>query len=118
MDAALSARYSTPFTPGSSNAPNLVRDICIDLTYWKAVGWKNEKLGKVMKDYIDLRLQQIVNGTIMLTSSSGLVAQGPTFAAATSDNTRSSFGVDAPENWSVSSLWQDEYASARDGDNP
>jgi len=116
VDAALSARYSTPFTPGSSNTPYLVRDIIIDLTYWKAVGWKNEKLGKVMKDYIDKRLDDILTGKVMLTNSAGLVAQGPPFAAATSDGTRSSFGVDRPENWSVSSAWQDAYAADRIGD--
>jgi len=116
VDAAVANIYNTPFTPGSSNAPYLVRDICIDLTYWKAMGWTNEKLGKIQKDYIDARLKAIADGTVLLTSSGGLVEQGPVFAGATSDGVRSSFGVDDPELWSVSSSWQDSFATAREGD--
>lgn len=116
VDAALATIYNTPFTPGSTNAPQLVRDICIDLTYWKAVGWQNEKLGKVQKDYIDARLKAISEGAVLLTNSGGMVGQGPVFAGATSDGIRSSFGVDDPENWSVSSSWQDSFAADREFD--
>jgi hypothetical protein len=117
VDAALVDKYGAPFIPGSSNVPYLVRDICVDLAYWKAMGWQNEKLGPIQKAYIDARLKQFMDGTILLTDVNGTIYQGPPFAAATSDGTRSSFGVDAPENWTVSSAWQDDYASARIGDN-
>ena len=116
VDGILIATYNVPFVPGSSNVPYLVRDICIDLAYWKAVAMFNKDTGPPLKEYIDQRLKQIVEGTIMLTSSTGLIAQGVPFAAATSDSTRSSFGVDDAINWSVSSSWQDEFASAREGD--
>lgn len=116
IDASLASKYPTPFTPGSSNAPYLIRDICIDLTYWKARGWQSKELGPTLKKYIDERLASIVNGSVLLTNSAGLVAQGPTFAAATSDDTRSSFGVDDPINWTVSSNWQDDFQSAREAE--
>jgi hypothetical protein len=117
VDAALAGLYPTPFTPGSSNAPYLVRDICIDLTYWKAVGWQNEKLGPIMRAYIDKRLKDINEGKVQLTNSAGLVMQSAPFAGATSDNSvRSSFGMDDPIRWSVSSAWQDDYSAARIGD--
>jgi len=116
VDAALASIYNVPFIPGSSNVPYLVRDICIDLTYWKAMGWQNEKLGKVQKDYIDARLVAISAGKVQLTNSMGLMTQGPAFAGATSDGTRSSFGVDPVENWSVSEAWQDSFVNDRSGD--
>lgn len=116
VDASLVATYNVPFTPGSSNAPFLVRDICIDLAYWKAVAMFNKDTGPPLKEYIDARLKQLVDGTILLVSSGGLVAQGTPFAAATSDGVRSSFGVDPSENWSVSSAWQDSFVADREGD--
>lgn len=116
VDAALSVLYNVPFIPGSSNVPYLVRDICVDLAYWKMSGWQNEKLGKVQKDYIDARLKKLAEGSILLVSSGGMIPQGQAFAGATSDGTRSSFGVDDSVNWSVSSAWQDSFAADREGD--
>jgi hypothetical protein len=117
IDSALSNIYPTPFTPGSCNVPYLIRDIAIDLTYWKAVAWQNEKLGTTLRTYIDKRILDIQTlKSLLVNSGGGMYPQGPTFAAATSDGKRSNFGIDDPVNWSVSSAWQDSFAADREGD--
>lgn len=120
VNSAASEKYTTPFIPGSVNAPDMIRDITIDLTYWKAVGWQNEKLSKILRDDIDRRLKGLRDGTLALVNSTGaLIQTGAPFAYSTQQefgNPRTSFGPDDPENWSVSSQYQDAIASARIGD--
>jgi hypothetical protein len=120
VNAAASAFYAVPFIPGSVNAPDLIRDVAIDLTYYKAAGWQNEKLGPIMRKDIDRRLQGLKDGTLPLVGSGGiLLVQAAGFAYSTTQefgNPRSSFGMDAPENWSVSQDWQDGFDERRSGD--
>lgn len=120
VNAAASSKYTVPFVPGSVNVPPLIRDVTIDLAYWKAIGWQNAKLSKIQRDDIDRRLAGIKDGSLPLATGSGTIAQtGLGFAWSTQEDIgepRTSFGVDAPENWSVSSSWQDSFDQARVGD--
>lgn len=120
VDAAASNKYVVPFIPGSVNAPDMIRDVCIDLTYWKAIGWQNKVLSKIQRDDIDRRLAGIKDGTLPLIGSGGIpTLTGAPFAYSTTQetgNVRSSFGHDEPENWSVSQELQDDESSERVGD--
>ena len=120
VNAYASDKYTVPFLPGSVNVPDLIRDVCIDLTYWKAVGWQNPVLSKIQRDDIDRRLKGIREGSLPLVGSGGVLvvtAQGfPWSTTFDANNPHSSFGVDAPENWRVSSNWQDSFAQSREGD--
>lgn len=122
VDAAASQKYAVPFIVNNTYAaPALIKDVTIDLAYWKAIGWQNEKLSKVQRDDIDRRLEGIKDGTLLLIDNSGsLLTTGPSFAYSTQQelgNPRSSFGHDAPENWSVSQDLKDTEADQRTGDN-
>lgn len=99
VDARLAVKYSTPFSP----VPELVRDLCIDLAYFKMI-IGNPKQAKAVKDYLNDRFKAIIEGTLVLTVSGTIVG---TSERAWSDRQDfgSSFGVDAPEKWAVSSAW-------------
>lgn len=107
VDARLGARYSTPFSP----VPELVRDLCIDLAYFKMV-IGNPKQAKAIKDYLDDRFKSIVDGTLVLTVSGTIVGTSER-AWSDSQGYGSSFGVDAPENWAVSSAWMQDNEDRR-----
>lgn len=107
VDARLAVKYSTPFSP----VPDLVRDLCIDLAYFKMI-LGNPKQSKTIKDYLDDRFKAIIEGTMVLTVSGTIIG---TSERAWSDTQEfgSAFGVDAPENWQVSSTWMQANEDAR-----
>lgn len=102
VDARLAPVYATPFSPGSSSAPLAVRDLCIDLSYYKMV-WRQEGSEKLLAA-IDARFERILKGQEMLTTSEGLVATVGAGAGAWSSTQdyHSRFGPDDPTNWAVS----------------
>lgn len=109
VDAWLAARYTTPF---SSNVSQAVKDICIDLTYYKMV-WRQKDSDRLYK-YIRERVGAFIDGTMVLTDTNGNVLGGGDSVWATSDNYSPTFGVDDPLNWAVSSLAQYDAENARD----
>lgn len=96
VDARLAVKYTVPFSP----APYLVQDLCIDLAYYKAT--IRQESSKLIKDYIDARFKDIIDGTMILTNSAGLIAATGNFAWA-SNSYHSSFGLDSEVNWNVDS---------------
>lgn len=98
VDARVAARYSVPFSP----APIMIKDLCIDLTYWKMTVGKANK--KELKNYLDERFKGILAGTIILTNSVGPL-QGEPNAAWSENSYHTSFGPDSPINFQIDSNW-------------
>lgn len=96
VDGRLGVKYSVPFSP----APYLVKDLTIDLAYYKAT--IRQESSKLIKEYIDQRFEAIIDGTLVLSNSLGAVAGTGNFAWA-SNSYHSSSGLDSPVNWAVDS---------------
>jgi phage gp36-like protein len=101
IDGRLAVKYAVPFS-AAPNAPYLVQDLCIDLAYYKAS--IRQESSKLIKEYIDQRIEAIINGTLLLTTSAGPVAASGNFAWA-SNSYHSSVGPDSEVNWRVDSSW-------------
>jgi len=110
IDAMLSPRYSVPFTGTISH---VVQDLCIDLAYYKMT-WRQESADKLYK-YIEKRVDKLINGTMVLTDSSGsqLASNGDVPWSTTQDYS-ATFGVDNVLNWAVSSLAMMDAETSRD----
>jgi hypothetical protein len=107
VDGRLAAAgYSVPFAP----TPGLVRDLCIDVAYWKLAfaSEKGEKLGKILED----TFQSIHDGEIVITNSAGTLGTAER-AWSTHQDYPTQFGVDSDLNWSVSSAWALDQQEAR-----
>lgn len=100
VDARLAKKYIVPFVPGSSNAPQVVRTLSIDLAYYRMI-WMQENADK-LKAYIDERFEALLDGTMELVSSGTSLATGDP-KPWTDKDYRTAFGFDDPVNWSVSS---------------
>jgi phage gp36-like protein len=96
VDGRLAPKYSVPFSP----APYLVKDLCVDLAYYKA-NIKQES-SKLIRDDLERRFDAIIDGTLLLTTSAGVVAKTGDYAWA-SNSYHSSFGLDDEINWQVDS---------------
>lgn len=106
IDAALAMKYTTPF----STVPGLVRDLCIDLSYYK-MNIRVKEI-KTLKDYIDQRIAGLQSGALTLTLSGTPLGQADR-AWSTTQDFGSSFGVDRDENWHPDSNWQDDFKNRR-----
>jgi phage gp36-like protein len=106
VDARLAPKYTVPFSP----APYLVKDLCVDLAYYKAT--IRQESSKLIKEYIDERFKAIIDGTLLLTNSAGVVAGTGGFAWA-SNSYHSSFGMDDETLWRVDSQQAYDLQSAR-----
>ena len=94
VDARLAVKYTVPFSP----APYLVQDLCIDLAYYKAT--IRQKGSEQIKKYIDARFETIMNGSMVLTNSAGVISGTGNYAWA-SNSYHSAFGMDDEVNWRV-----------------
>lgn len=105
VDARLAARYSTPFgTP----APDMIRDLVVDLTYYKLTF--RQKDSEKLYTYIMDRFASINSGTITLPSTLATVGV-PVW---TSNSYQSAFGPDDPTNWQPSIQSIEDAQSSRD----
>lgn len=109
VDARCAVRYTTPFTP----VPGIIRDLCVDLAYFKLTVKQRDPDEDSLKKYIDERFEGILNGTILLTTS-GTVLGAQEQAWSSGQDFSSSFGVDDVTNWSVSSNWQQDFEDRRE----
>lgn len=107
IDGYLAAKYTVPFSP----APGVVKELCIDLTYYKMTMQQPE--AEPIWNYIDYRIKAIINGTIVLTTSGTALPQG-TSAWSEGEGHHTSFGPDSPLDWHISSAWQDAVETQRD----
>lgn len=96
VDARLAVKYTVPFSP----APYLVKDLCVDLAYYKAT--IRQESSKLIGDYIASRFKALIDGTMVLTNSAGVVGATGNYAWA-SNSYHSSFGLDSEVNWAVDS---------------
>lgn len=94
VDARLAPKYTVPFSP----VPYLIKDLCVDLAYYKA-NIKQESV-KPLKEYIDERFKAIIDGTLILTTSDGIVASA-TGGGWAANSYHSSFGLDSEVLWRV-----------------
>lgn len=111
LDARLAVRYTVPFSP----APPLVRDLAIDLTYYRMT--MRQKGSEVIKSYIDERLGGLVGGTITLTDSSGTALAESAASVAWSEQDKAGyhtvFGPDYELNWQSSSSFIGDVRDTR-----
>jgi phage gp36-like protein len=105
VDGRLAVKYSVPFSP----APDIVKDLSIDLAYCKAT---LRQEGTKVKEYVDQRFKDIIAGTLVLTTSAGVVQTSGGTAWA-SNSYHSSFGLDNEVNWRVDSNAVYDLQSAR-----
>lgn len=106
VDARLAPKYTVPFSP----APYLIKDLCVDLAYYKAT--IKQESSKPIKEYIDDRFKAIIDGTLVLTNSDGIVAQTGNLAWA-SNSYHTSVGPDSEVNWRISSQWIQDVQDER-----
>ena len=106
VDGKLSAAgYTTPFTP----VPGLVRDLCIDVAYWK-LAFASEK-GKALGEILEKTFQDIIDGTLIVTNSAGSLKTDRAWS--THQDYPTQFGVDSDLNWETSSNWAQDQQEAR-----
>ena len=115
LDGRLALRYQTPFSAIPSLAPATIADLATDMAYYKAVGIRNNN-GKNILAAIEARLQRLIAGVEKIATNGGVLSPISTGGgwSSTSDFT-SSFGMDDPTNWVVSSAWQQASENARNG---
>lgn len=107
VDAFLAPRYTVPFTP----AHPVVQDLCVDLTYYKMI--VQQEGAERVWNYIKFRIDALIKGSMMLTTSGAALSQG-TIAYSSEEDHPTSFGPDDPTNWVVSSQWASDVQDARD----
>lgn len=115
VDARLAQKYTVPFTNTPTLAPDLIKDLSIDLTYYKI--WLGKKPNEDLKEYIDERFKGLLDGTLTLVSSGGVVVDQLSFAWSDRSDYHTSFGVDDPTNFKVSDDWMDDNSDARGDGN-
>ncbi len=102
VDGRLSTLYAVPFVPGSINAPVAVRDLSIDIAYYRAT-WRTEGSDALLK-LIDGRFERILKKQEALVTSAGLVGETPGEAWSSTLDFHSVFGPDDPRYWVQSSM--------------
>lgn len=107
IDARLSPRYTVPF----STAPDLVRDLCVDLLYARMTA--RQEGSQVIYDRVMNLIGEIVAGTIAIPGVTPTASGGRSFA---SNSYRSAFGPDDPLNWSRSLSQVTDAITERIGD--
>jgi phage gp36-like protein len=105
VDARLAPKYAVPFSP----TPGVVRDLCIDLAYYKLV-FASDK-GKELKESLKERFKALIDGTMVLTVSGSVLASGEAWS--THQNYHGAFGVDTDLNWQVSDRQAEDEQEAR-----
>lgn len=111
VDARLAPRYTTPFVPGSSNVPQIVRALSVDIVFYRLN--LQQDWAPRLSEYIDKRFEALLNGDAALVTSAGLLPASNVVAPWTDKPYRSVFGPDDPIDWSVSFTWQEDAADER-----
>lgn len=107
IDARLSIRYTVPFSP----APDLVRDLCIDLLYARMTA--RQEGSEVIYERVMDTIKEMVAGTLPLPGVAPLPLGGAAWA---SNSYRTAFGPDDPINWSRSADQLADAVNERMGD--
>lgn len=111
LDARLGTLYTVPFSP----APPLVRDLAIDMTYYRMT--MRQKGSDLIKEFIDERLNGLIGGTITLTDSSGSVIDPSGEGLAWNEQNKAGyhtvFGPDNELKWIPSSAYIEDVEAER-----
>ncbi len=110
VDGRLALRYTTPFANTPTLTPLLVQDLRIDVCYQKLNIAKKKK--QELADSIKSRFEGLIDGTIIITDSGGPI-NGATNNAWCENSYHTSFGMDSPLNWRVSSQSQMDIQDER-----
>lgn len=104
VEAWLSQRYTVPFSP----APAMVKDLCVDLAYYK-MSIMQEGSDKLAQ-YVEKRLKMLVDGEISLPGvpETADSTDDRAFAAVWSLNARDGFIDDEPINPRYTGLQEDQ----------
>lgn len=106
IDARLAVAFTTPFSP----APDVIKDLCIDMAYYRMT--MRQKNSEVIKAFIDERLTGLINGTIVINASSpndGVLAWGEQ----NQTGYHTAFGPDGELNWTPSSAFIQDVQDQR-----
>lgn len=99
VDARLALRYTTPFTP---TAPELVKDLCIDVCYAKMT--IRQKGTEIIREDIERRFAMLIDGTMILPGSYD-TASTLAWSEQARTGYHTAFGPDNELNWVPSSSW-------------
>lgn len=110
VDARLASRYTVPFANTPTLTPLLIQDLAIDVCYLKIMVAKKRK--KELIDDVEARFTGLLNGTILLTDSGGVIG-GQSNIAWAENSYHTSFGMDSPLNWRVDSQSQQDIQDRR-----
>lgn len=99
VDARLAVRYTTPFTP---TAPDIVKDLAIDVTYYKMT--LRQKGSELIKASIDDRYAALINGTMAVPTSYD-TATSIAWSEQAQTGYHTAFGPDSELNWTPSSSY-------------
>ena len=116
VDARLASKYETPFSASSLGIPDLVRDLAVDLTYYR-MAWRTDEAQKIL-DRVDSIFKAVNDGKLKLVTSAGAYPTTDDIEVVAWSSTQqyhSSFGPDDPVNWAVSSSWMQTAEDARGG---
>jgi len=106
VDGRLAPKYTVPFTP----VPGIVRDLCIDMAYYKLT-FATDK-GKALWESLKDRFADILDGTLVITNSAGALSSADR-GWSTHQDYPTAFGVDSDINWRVSSSQAFDEQEAR-----
>jgi len=98
-DGMLAGTYTVPF----SNNNVIVRDLSIDMTYWRATRFKLEGAVDVRSAYF-ITVDQLVDGTLTMVDDAGTIIPAlkkKIGLFSTTESYHSSFGMHLPEEWHI-----------------
>jgi len=98
-DGMLAGTYTVPF----SNNNVIVRDLSIDMTYWRATRFKLENAVDVRSAYF-ITVDQLVDGTLTMVDDAGTIIPAlkkKIGLFSTTESYHSSFGMHLPEEWHI-----------------
>jgi len=108
IEGALASSYTVPF---SSN--NLtVKDLVIDLTYGKAIAFRDTKKAKAINDSVEHRIKMLKSGSMSMVTNSGdiLSSSGQGTIWSSTENYSPSFDMNDQEHQEIDlDMQQDQW---------
>lgn len=114
VDARLATRYTVPFANTPSAAPEYIKSLATDLTYYRAA-WMTMKETQAKALWTDImeRFEGLVDGTITIVVS-GSILSSVSVPWSTHGGFPNISGTDDVEDWKVSDAESDAQEDLRD----
>lgn len=111
-EAFTDGMLTSHFTPPFSNNNMVVKDLCIDYTYWRAARFKLDDAVAVKSSYFET-IMLLKKGQMSMIDDTGVEtgAKAKLGVHSTTESFHSSFGMDIPERWHID---EDLIAAERD----